>query len=108
MNELQVESSILYRLLLRLRLHATATVQVGGKMQATVQTTDCWYSYTGYFRKNRASYADMYGELFEYCCTLFRLLGAAAAAACSLYSYSGGGSLASDRQAFNPLGDASG
>ena len=52
----------------------------------------------------------MYGELFEYCCALYRLLGAAAAAAaaaCSLYSYSGGASLASDHQAFTPRGDAS-
>ena len=42
----------------------------------------------------------MYGELFEYCCALYRLLGAAAATACSLYSYSGGASLASDHKAF--------
>ena len=49
----------------------------------------------------------MYGELFEYCCALYRLLGAAAAAACSLYSYSGGASLASDHKAFTPRGDAS-
>ena len=47
----------------------------------------------------------MYGELFEYCFALYRLL--AAAAACSFYSCSGGASLASDNKAFTPRGDAS-
>ena len=74
-------------------------------MQATVQTTDCWYSYTGYFRKNRASYTAYVWRAIRV--LLCRLLGAAAAAACSLYSYSGGASLASDHKAFTPRGDAS-
>ena len=43
-------------------------------MQATVQTTDCWYSYTGYFVKIEPRILHMYGELFEYCCALYRLL----------------------------------
>ena len=93
MYELQVQSSILYRLLLRLRVRATATVQLGGKMQATVQTTDCWCSYTGYYVKIEPRILRMCGELFAYCRTLYRLLGAAAAA-CSLYSYSRGASFA--------------
>ena len=102
MYELHVQSSILYRLLLRLRIRATATVQLRGKCR--LQTAGTRILDTSV--KIEPRILHMYDELFEYWFALYRLLGAAAAA-CSLYSYSGGASLASDHQAFTPRGDAS-